>query len=237
MGEGLDMASAIGAELVDLQYIQTYPICDPENGSVEYTADLRFEDRTLLVNIEGKRFVEELERRDVMSKAISEQTDGVGFILFTQAAEDAYGILRLHAGEYENEIGRGIMQKGDTLEEACAGHGIDAAQLAETVKQWNSYCAQGSDPDFNYRSTLNPIEDQGPYYLLKCKPGVHYTMGGLRIDPEAHVLTSDHAPIHGLFAAGEVAGHKMGTNRLGATSMLDIFTFGRIAGEQAANLA
>ena len=62
-------------------------------------------------------------------------------------------------------------------------------------------------------------------------------MGGLRIDPSAEVLNPDGNPIGGLYAAGEVAGHKMGTNRLGSCSMSDIYTFGRIAGKNAAGHA
>ena len=48
------------------------------------------------------------------------------------------------------------------------------------------------------------------------------------------MLDVDSKPIPGLYAAGEVAGHKMGTNRLGSCSMSDIYTFGRIAGKNAA---
>lgn len=83
---------------------------------------------------------------------------------------------------------------------------------------------------------MNVIGD-GPYYLMACKPAVHYTMGGLHITPEAEVLTVEGTPIAGLYAAGEVAGHKMGTNRLGSCSMTDIYTFGRIAGKNAADYA
>lgn len=87
-----------------------------------------------------------------------------------------------------------------------------------------------------YRAALNPIEG-GPYYILAYKPSVHYTMGGLHINTDAQVLDSDGAPIPGLFAAGEQAGHKMGTNRLGSCSITDVFVFGRVAGANAAALA
>lgn len=237
MGEGLTMAQAVGADLIDMQYIQTYPICDPENGSVLYTGDFRLDERAILVNEEGKRFVDELQRRDVISKAITEQTGGVAYLLYTQKAEDDLGLLEVQEGEFENVLSRGIMQVGDTLEEACEPFGIDAAELHKTIETWNAYCESGSDPEFNYGGTLNPIEEDGAFYVLKCKPGVHYTMGGLHINPNAEVLDKSGAVIPGLYAVGEVAGHKMGTNRLGTTSMADIFTFGRIAGKNASQLA
>lgn len=232
-GDGLVMGEEVGANLIDTEYIQTYPVCDPDIGALLYVGDMRLEYRAIMVNKEGKRFVEELDRRDVLSRAIIAQTDGKAYMLFNQAEADETGLLKMHADEYENLESRGIIVKADTLEEAAAHFDIDAAALEETVKTWNQYCAEGVDPDFNYRSELIPIEG-GPYYLMAYKPAVHYTMGGLNINPDAQVLDTNGTPIPGFYAAGEVAGHKMGTNRLGSCSMTDIYTFGRVAGKNAA---
>ena len=192
-GDGIVMAEKIGADTIDMEYIQTYPVCDPETGALLYVGDVRLENYGILVNKEGDRFVQELDRRDVIVKA-------------------------------------------DTLDEVAQAQGVDAGELKKTVDAWNQYCADGKDPDFGYSAEMNTIEE-GPYYLMACKPAVHYTMGGLHITPEAEVLTVDARVIPGLYAAGEVAGHKMGTNRLGSCSMTDIYTFGRIAGKNAASYA
>ncbi|WP_251230601.1 flavocytochrome c [Adlercreutzia aquisgranensis] len=236
-GDGLVMAQNIGADLIDMEYIQTYPVCDPETGALLYVGDVRLENYGILVNEEGDRFVEELGRRDVISNAIKSQADGVAYLLFDQKAADNTGLLETHADEYENSEARGVIVKGDTIEEVAKAQGVDPAELRATVEQWNGYCAEGSDPDFSYSGTeMNTIEE-GPFYLMACKPAVHYTMGGLHITPEAEVLTVDEEVIPGLYAAGEVAGHKMGTNRLGSCSMTDIYTFGRIAGKNASDYA
>ena len=232
-GDGITMGEAAGANLIDMQYIQTYPVCDPETGSLLYVGDVRLESRAIMVNKEGDRFVEELDRRDVLSNAIVEQTDGKAYMLFNQANADETGLLVTHEDEYENLEARKVIVKGDTLEAVCEPFGVDAAELAKTVEKWNQYCKDGNDPDFNFRGDFNAIED-GPYYLMAYKPAVHYTMGGLHINTDAQVLDDADAPIPGLYAAGEVAGHKMGTNRLGSCSMSDIYTFGRIAGKNAA---
>ena len=232
-GDGLTMASALGANLIDMQYIQTYPTCDPETGALLYVDDMRLESRAIMINKEGKRFVEELGRRDVLSDAIKNQTGGMAYMLWDQSAVDDTGLLDEHEDEYENLESRGIIVKADTLEEAANHFGIDADALKQTVDTWNSYCAQGSDPDFHYRDTMTPIKD-GPYYINSYKPAVHYTMGGLHINTDAQVLDDAGNAIPGLYAAGEVAGHKMGTNRLGSCSRADIYTFGRIAGANAA---
>lgn len=65
-------------------------------------------------------------------------------------------------------------------------------------------------------------------------PVLHYTMGGLEIDPEGRVLAPGGAPLPGLFAAGEVAGGVHGANRLGGSSLLGCVVFGRVSGDTAA---
>lgn len=64
---------------------------------------------------------------------------------------------------------------------------------------------------------------------MEVFPTVHYTMGGVKIDPETAAST-----VPGLFAAGEVAGGLHGANRLGGNSLSDLLVFGRRAGEGAA---
>jgi succinate dehydrogenase / fumarate reductase, flavoprotein subunit len=64
---------------------------------------------------------------------------------------------------------------------------------------------------------------------MEVFPTVHYTMGGIKIDPE-----DAHSSVPGLFAAGEVAGGLHGANRLGGNSLSDLLVFGRRAGEGAA---
>lgn len=229
-GDGISMAEAIGANLIDMQYIQTYPTCDVETGGLLYTGNMRLNQNAICVNKEGKRYVEELERRDVISEATTQQTDGVGYMVFTQEQVDKTGVFNANKSEVENLLAREKMVKGDTLEEACKPFSIDAAELQKTIDTWNGYCAAGKDDDFNYRGTLNPI-NEGPYYVIVFKPSVHYTMGGLHINPQAQVLDDAGEPISGLMAIGEVAGHKMGDNRLGSCSIADAFVFGRRAGE------
>lgn len=62
-------------------------------------------------------------------------------------------------------------------------------------------------------------------------PTQHYQNGGVEIDSDGRT------DIPGLFAAGEVSGGVQGRNRLGGNSLVDIFVFGRRAGQAAAALA
>lgn len=63
---------------------------------------------------------------------------------------------------------------------------------------------------------------------MEVFPTVHYTMGGVKVDPETCASS-----VPGLFAAGEVAGGLHGANRLGGNSLSDLLVFGRRAGEGA----
>ena len=63
---------------------------------------------------------------------------------------------------------------------------------------------------------------------MEVFPTIHYTMGGIKVEPETCATN-----ILGLFAAGEVAGGLHGANRLGGNSLSDLLVFGRRAGEGA----
>lgn len=232
-GDGIIMAEALGAQTVDMQYIQTYPTCDPETGTLLYVGDVRLEGRSILVNLEGKRFVEELERRDVISMAVTEQTGGVSYMFWDESAMEASKVNVKHEKEYNNLLERGMLVKADTVEEAAAHFGINAEELQKTIDKYNEYCANGKDEEFNKRGELVPFTD-APYYILKTTPAIHHTMGGLKINTDAQVMNTENEVIPGLYAAGEVTGDIHGTNRLGSDAIADIVVFGRIAGKNAA---
>lgn len=231
MGDGIVIGEGIGAGTTDMEYIQTYPTCDPETGRLLYVGDVRMEGLSILVNKEGKRFVEELERRDVISKAVTKQSDGHSYMFWDQAAMDKSKVDKTHKKEYESLINRGLLVKADTVEEAAKHFEIDAKELKKTVDTYNQYAKDGKDKDFNKRGELVAF-GEGPYYIMKSIPAVHHTMGGLTINTKAQLLDGDKKVIPHVYAAGEVTGDVHGTNRLGSDAIADIIVFGRIAGEE-----
>lgn len=230
MGDGIVIGEDIGAGTTDMEYIQTYPTCDPETGRLLYVGDVRMEGLSILVNKEGKRFVEELERRDVISKAVTKQSDGHSYMFWDQAAMDKSKVDKTHKKEYESLINRGLLIKADTVEEAAKHFEIDTKELQKTVDTYNQYAKDGKDKDFNKRGELVAF-GEGPYYIMKSIPAVHHTMGGLTINPKAELLDGDKKVIPHVYAAGEVTGDVHGTNRLGSDAIADIIVFGRIAGD------
>ena len=73
------------------------------------------------------------------------------------------------------------------------------------------------------------------FYVALMTPVLHYTMGGLEIDPASRVVDNQGKAIPGLFACGEIAGGVHGANRLGGSSLLGCVVFGRVAGDSASS--
>ena len=234
-GEALYMAERAGAQLVNMGYIQTYPICDPISGAIELIADARF-DGAIMLNQEGKRFVEELQRRDVLSEAILNQTGQYCWVLWNDNIGKISNTVKAHANEYEAFTKQGVMTTCDDLKCIADFTKIPFDQLRKTVKRVSDMAGKGNDKDFNHRAGLMDMQ-QGKYYVIKAVPSTHHTMGGVRINEKAEALTAEGKVIPGLWAAGEVTGVTHGTNRLGGNAYTDIIVFGRIAGEAAAKAA
>ncbi|BBA50435.1 flavocytochrome c [Fusobacterium varium] len=230
-GDGITMAEKIGAQLEDMPFIQTYPTCDPISGALLYFGDVRLVGGSILVNQEGKRFVEELERRDVISMAIKKQTGNAAYQFCDEAQVKLSGVAEHHADEMNYLFNNKLLVKANTIKEAADFFGIDAAELEKTVEKYNQYAKDGKDLEFNKRGKLAPFEAKGPFYIMKAVPAVHHTMGGVKIDENARVINTKGEIIKGLYGAGEVTGDIHGTNRLGSDAIADITVFGRIAGQ------
>ena len=112
-----------------------------------------------------------------------------------------------------------------------------AANFVETMNTWNASVAAGEDAEFGRSNGMDDDLSTAPYYAIKIAPGIHHTMGGLKINTATEVLTEAGEAIPGLFAAGEVTGGVHGANRLGGNAVADFIVFGRIAGASAAEYA
>lgn len=226
-GQGIAMATAIGAATVDMEQIQIHPTVQADTAAL-ITEGLRG-DGAILVNAEGKRFIDEVDTRDVVSAAEIAQTGSYSWLVVDEAMLQASTVI-------QGYVTKGFTFSGNTYEELAAAIGVDAAAFAETMNTWNSYVEAKNDPDFGRVSFANPL-NTAPYYAIKVTAGVHHTMGGLQINTNTEVLDQSGNVIPGLYAAGEVTGGVHGANRLGGNAVADIVVFGRIAGAAAAEFA
>ena len=226
-GQGIEMAQAIGAATVDMDQIQIHPTVEANTAAL-ITEGLRG-DGAVLINAEGKRFIDEVGTRDVVSAAEIAQTGSYSWLVVDQAMADASSVI-------QGYIKKGYTVTGSTYEELGKAMGVDAAAFAETMEKWNGCVEAKNDPDFGRTSFANPL-NTAPYYAVKVTAGVHHTMGGLKINANTEVLNEKGEVIPGLFAAGEVTGGVHGANRLGGNAVADFTVFGRIAGAAASDYA
>lgn len=223
-GEGIAIAQAVGADVVDLDQIQVHPTVE-QSTSILLSEGIRG-DGAVLVNAEGNRFTDELLTRDVVSAAEWEQPGGYAFAVFDKKVYDENKSIK------EKFEAKNLALSSDSLSALAGLMGVDEAAFTATMDAYNGAIADGADDPFGRWKSRNPI-DEPPFYAIKVAPGIHHTMGGLRISPEACVLDAAGAPIPGLFAAGEVTGGVHGGNRLGGNAVCDINVYGHRAAESA----
>lgn len=187
LGDGQSMALEIGAELVDMEFIQFYPLAVCEQGVPAIFLYPDYPEQAKLVNSTGE---------DLIAKHLSGGTtlgalhnwDQLSVVIQAEivAGQEVYIDFR------------------DTRAEDWAPDSLTATFLSKYI------------PDFRER-------------LIRIAPSSHYTMGGVRTDPNGQTS------VPGVYACGEVAGGVHGANRHGGTALVEAITFGRISGRHAAD--
>lgn len=229
VGDGIRMGEDVGADLVGMGFVQLMPVGDPKSGAL-LTGLIVPPENFVFINQQGKRFINECESRDILSQAF---IDNGGLVYMIADEKIRQTAANTSDETIEREIKEGIIYQADTLEELANKIGVPASSLIETINKYNNYVTQGKDPEF-HKSAFSLKVEQAPFYATPRKPSVHHTMGGLKIDTHARVINKQGEVICGLYAAGEVTGGIHAGNRLGGNALIDIFTYGRIAGESAA---
>ena len=231
-GDGITMAEEVGADLVDMDQMQFLYLGIPDRGPITGVLDLQAE-KVLFVNNEGKRFVREDGRRDVISKAIFEQPDGTYWMVHSSDVLDFDTAKTVEQEDFKKvvEEGKYGWVQADTLEELAEKMDVPYENLKKSFDEYNkSFDEQVEEDEFGRTLFTYPMKE-GPYAAVPRTPALHHTMGGLKIDEGAHVLDKDGNPIPGLYAAGEVTGGIHGANRVGGNAVVDLVVFGRIAGQ------
>ena len=231
-GDGIIMAEKVNASIVQMENIQLLPMGDPVTGSLSGNIEQGVENR-IFVNAEGNRFVDEGARRDVMTKALMEQTDSMMWVIVDQHSYPTGDTVNNFNETIDSLVKEGRAYKADTLEDLAKQIGVEPENLVKAVEAFNA-SVDGAEDEFGRTLFMDKL-DTAPFYAGKRVPTVHHTMGGIKITPETRVVDQNGEIIKGLFAAGEVTGGIHGSNRLGGNALADVHTFGRIAGATAAS--
>lgn len=223
-GDGIVIAQDIGANVVDMDQIQTHPTVEQET-SIMITESVRGQG-AILVNRNGERFYNELSTRNLVSNAILQQEGSYAYLIFDQQ-------LRENLSAVESYINADIVKEANNLSELANDINVDPDKLVSTVANWNKTITEKGQDLYNRTTGMDTTISKAPYYAIKVAPAIHHTMGGVEINTKAEVISTDGKPINGLYAAGEVTGGIHGANRIGGNAVCDIVVFGRIAAKSA----
>lgn len=225
-GDGISMIEKLGGVTVDMDQIQVHPTVQQEKSYLIGEA-VRGEG-AILVNNEGTRFVNELDTRDNVTAAINKLPEKAAYLVFDSGVKSRAKAIQ----KYEE---MGFVVQGDSIEALAKEINVPADQLQATLDTYNKAVADKKDAEFGRTTGMEHDLSAGPFYAIKIAPGIHYTMGGVKINTNTEVLNKDGQAIPGLFAAGEVTGGLHGQNRIGGNSVADIIIFGHQAGIKAAD--
>lgn len=225
-GDGISMIEKLGGVTVDMDQIQVHPTVQQEKSYLIGEA-VRGEG-AILVNNEGTRFVNELDTRDNVTAAINKLPEKAAYLVFDSGVKSRAKAIQ----KYEE---MGFVVQGDSIEALAKEINVPADQLQATLDTYNKAVADKKDAQFGRTTGMEHDLSAGPFYAIKIAPGIHYTMGGVKINTNTEVLNKDGQAIPGLFAAGEVTGGLHGQNRIGGNSVADIIIFGYQAGIKAAD--
>jgi len=225
-GDAFEWVTKLGGALVQMEQIQIHPTAEAENH-ILITEAVRG-NGAILVNAGGRRFVNELDTRDVVSSAILSQEGASAWIIFDAAVRSSLAAI-------ETYINQHLLVEGGSVSALAKAVGISDEALRTTMSRYAEMQRAGVDSDFGRSSLEMPLPlEEAPFYAVRVTPAIHHTMGGVYVDADCHVLKADGNIISGLYAAGEVTGGLHGANRLGGNGVADIVINGRIAGENAA---
>jgi succinate dehydrogenase / fumarate reductase flavoprotein subunit len=226
-GDGQTLAYDVGAELMDMEFVQFHPtgmVWPPSVRGILVTEGVRGEGGVLRNN-KGERFMFQDIPENYRSSTADNEEEGWRYTQGDKAARRPPELLtRDHVARCivrEVKEGRGSPHGGVFLDIAWIKERIPGA--AEHIKK-------------KLPSMYHQFKELGDIDITKepmeVGPTTHYMMGGVRVDGETQMSN-----VPGLFAAGEVAAGLHGANRLGGNSLSDLLVFGQLAGEYAAKFA
>ena len=240
-GDGLRMAWAIGADVADMGYVEasfgasikSYPdLSDNEDGEPRLLYPTS--QGGIIVNLDGKRFVDENLNYKIISGVCETQPRAIAFQVFDQSMMDRSQPAPTPS-DFKSALADGYLIEADTIEKLAEKLEIDPAALRDTVDTYNQFVDEGHDPEHDRTFSDYGVErgghlDAPPFYAYACRSGVTTTYCGVRVDERMRVKDVFGDPIPGLFAAGEVVGGFHGATYLSGTGLGKAGVFGRAAG-------
>lgn len=220
-GDGLNMATAIGADAINLDKVNIQPhsiILPDGRGQHTFQGCLAMYNKTgsILVSDQGVRFVNEQGSANDIKAGMEQNEhsylimDAASFETYAQTCIASHNFTQEQLDQWleANGTSNPVFAHADSLEDLAAIVGIPSGALTETVERYNGFVSAGEDTDFGRK--VSTAMGDGPYYAVEMNLRYYATLGGLHINDNMQVLDTDGQPIQGLYAAGEVVGGVVG---------------------------
>jgi succinate dehydrogenase / fumarate reductase flavoprotein subunit len=232
-GDGHTLAYDIGAELIDMEFVQFHPtgmIWPPSVRGILVTEGVRGEGGVLR-NSTGNRFMFGDIPDNYKHQTAKDEEEGFRYVLGDKTANRPPELLT------RDHVARCIVR--EAKEGRGSPHGGVFLEL-QTFAAWFGKRQRGFDAAAHWKKKLpsmyHQFKELGGLDITKepmeVGPTTHYMMGGVRVDSDTQM-----SRIPGLFACGECAAGINGANRLGGNSLSDLLVLGKRAGEYAAKYA
>ncbi|WP_418979435.1 FAD-dependent oxidoreductase [Adlercreutzia equolifaciens] len=162
--------------------------------------------KQILVNQNGERFMaEDVPLANPIMQVLPTKNNQKTYTIFNDAIfAEHFAQVPDAQDQLEKALADNLgdsFYRCDTIEECAEKFGIDAAQLAATLADYNRYCENGLDEQFlKSDDYLEKIE--GPFYIGHIKNGMQVYIGGLNTSDKFEVLDDAYEPIPGLYATG-----------------------------------
>ena len=130
---------------------------------------------------------------------------------------------------------KGFIIEHKNFNELSKNINVDYKKIEKTINTYNDAYDKKIIDKYNKTTFFHKFDLNKKIYSMIITPSVHYTMGGLKINSKAEVISTKGKTIKGLYGAGEVTGGVHGGNRLGGNSLAECGVFGRIAADSAVN--
>lgn len=246
-GDGFKMATAIGADTINMDLVKMYPQgveTVPGHGlaATASSTDTMKKSGAIYVNRDGQRYVNELASLGELTDTTVAQPGHIAYIVMDKKAWKEYVNKSLEDRLVPDEAtlmkwtkivnnGRPVMAVADDLKKAAEVMGVNPDGLTKTVKEWNDMVAAGKDTKFG-RKIVGGL-GEGPFYIVEQKVRYQTTLGGLRAGEGMRILDKNGKPIEGLYGAGCVVGGANGADSMTAMMNSWAIVSGVIAAETA----
>ena len=219
VGDGLDLALSAGA---DPNTITTCP--QLAAGGRDMTMDSQVggagANPGVWINKTGQRFAAEsvAENLGDIGTYYGKQPGGIVWSILSQAdvdrlvsegSEIAIGEFVVYhkpmtglLPELEAHLESGLVKKADTFEELAEQMGVPTDAFVETMAAYNEACERGVDEAYFKKPQYLRALVEPPFYGIPLATGTMGSAGGIKVNGDMQVITSDGDAIPGLYAVG-----------------------------------